>query len=370
MPLAVKTLIWLLIQAARSRPVRNALLIAILIVVGGMVVIFAVVIDFFTPDWPFHSRTGTAAGVPAIYLPIYQEAERVFHVHWALLASIHAQETNFNESPNTFKVNGSGCAGPMQIGLSLKCGCTWCDHDVKNAYLKGNRPDVYARTDDDQAATPDHPSIYDTFDAVMAAAVVLRHKVHGKEIPNLDGTARRAACGYYGACADLNADYADDVMARAKRFDAGYRPDGEGTGQLGWPVPQDTPVTSPFCERRDYEDCHPGVDLGVGQGAPVYAAGDGRVSTARWTGGYGNYICIDHTPVLRSCYAHLSAYAVHAGAEVTRGQEIGKAGSTGHSTGPHLHFEVRENGRVTCPALYVEAPEEQWCDPQWRAGEA
>ncbi len=66
-----------------------------------------------------------------------------------------------------------------------------------------------------------------------------------------------------------------------------------GSGQLIWPV--NGPITSPFCERRAWEACHPGIDIGVPSGTPIHAADSGRVSIAGWVGGYGNYTCIQHT---------------------------------------------------------------------------
>jgi len=84
--------------------------------------------------------------------------------------------------------------------------------------------------------------------------------------------------------------------------------------------------------------------------------GTGPVLTvvlAAWTGGYGNYTCLDHGGGLATCYAHQSSYAVSAGAQVTQGQVIGYVGSTGHSFGAHLHFEVRINGNPVDPLGYL-----------------
>src|SRR5690606_26893528 len=86
---------------------------------------------------------------------------------------------------------------------------------------------------------------------------------------------------------------------------------------------------------------HKGVDLAQPTGTPVYATADGVVSKAERFSSYGNYIAIEHGGDLQTRYAHLSGYAVSAGEQVTKGQLIGYVGSTGRSTGPHLHYEVR-----------------------------
>jgi murein DD-endopeptidase MepM/ murein hydrolase activator NlpD len=95
------------------------------------------------------------------------------------------------------------------------------------------------------------------------------------------------------------------------------------------------------------------MDIGVPTGTPIHAADGGRVAIASWAGGYGNYTCIQHSATLSTCYGHQSAFKVHVGEQVTQGQVIGLSGSTGHSTGPHLHFEVRVNGAVQNPMNYL-----------------
>ncbi len=124
-----------------------------------------------------------------------------------------------------------------------------------------------------------------------------------------------------------------------------------GSGRFIWPV--NGTLTSPFCESRSWESCHPGIDIAVPTGTPIRAADGGRVAIAGWVGGYGNYTCIQHTASLTTCYGHQSVLKVHVGQQVSQGQIIGLSGSTGHSTGPHLHFEVRINGAVTNPMNYL-----------------
>jgi peptidoglycan DL-endopeptidase CwlO len=118
-----------------------------------------------------------------------------------------------------------------------------------------------------------------------------------------------------------------------------------------WPV--NGPITSPFCEPRPWEACHPGIDIGVPSGTPIHAVADGTVAIAGPEGGYGNYTCIDHGGGLSSCYGHQESIAVSVGEHVSQGQVIGLSDCTGLCFGPHLHFEVRVNGQVVDPMGYL-----------------
>jgi murein DD-endopeptidase MepM/ murein hydrolase activator NlpD len=137
---------------------------------------------------------------------------------------------------------------------------------------------------------------------------------------------------------------------------AGVIPAQEGAPtSLSWPVTG--PITSPFGWRHNpfggAPDFHQGLDIGVGTGTTVTAAASGTVIMAQWYGGYGNYILIDHGGGISTGYGHLSAFYVSAGQHVTRGQAIAASGSTGMSTGPHLHFEVRKNGKPIDPSPWL-----------------
>jgi len=130
---------------------------------------------------------------------------------------------------------------------------------------------------------------------------------------------------------------------------------GGGTGSLIWPV--HGPVTSPFGWRihpiLGTKKFHTGIDIGVGYGTPIHAADSGAVIYATWMSGYGNVIIIDHGRGISTLYAHQSSLAVGNGVKVSRGQTIGYVGSTGFSTGPHLHFEMRVNGTPVDPMAYL-----------------
>ena len=99
---------------------------------------------------------------------------------------------------------------------------------------------------------------------------------------------------------------------------------------------------------------HPGLDFKGPMGAPIYAAARGVVSFAGQRSGYGNCIEVTHGPGLVTRYAHMSAFRAHQGEQVAAGQQIGAIGSTGRSTGPHLHFEVRINDHPVNPRPFLE----------------
>lgn len=103
-----------------------------------------------------------------------------------------------------------------------------------------------------------------------------------------------------------------------------------------------------------YRGAHPAIDIGAHRGTPVYAADEGSVSSAGWSSvGYGNYVVIHHGDGFVTLYAHLSRIDVSPGDYVSQGQQIGAVGSTGRSTGPHLHFEISLNGRTYNPLTYL-----------------
>jgi murein DD-endopeptidase MepM/ murein hydrolase activator NlpD len=145
-----------------------------------------------------------------------------------------------------------------------------------------------------------------------------------------------------------------EAQRRARGITSGQSAAATGgpAGSFSWPVTGT--ITSPFGWRSNpfggAPDFHPGLDIAAPSGTTVTAAAGGTIIMAQWYGGYGNYILIDHGGGYSTGYGHLSAIYVANGQTVTRGQAIGAVGSTGNSTGPHLHFEVRINGKPVDPA--------------------
>ena len=131
--------------------------------------------------------------------------------------------------------------------------------------------------------------------------------------------------------------------------------DWVGTGIFAWPLPQSFTITSSFGYRQDpftgEMSYHGGTDIAAPQGTPILAAADGTVTVANgtdpWGGSYGYHVKLDHGGGMETLYAHCLAIAVTAGQQVRQGEVIGLAGTTGNSTGNHLHFEVWTNGQRT-----------------------
>ena len=124
-----------------------------------------------------------------------------------------------------------------------------------------------------------------------------------------------------------------------------------------WPCPASSRITSSFGDRESPTEGassnHKGVDIGASTGSAVLAAADGTVVIATYSASAGNYVMINHGGGVYTVYMHMSSIAVSVGQEVSRGETVGAVGSTGYSTGPHLHFGLRINGTYVNPLSYV-----------------
>jgi murein DD-endopeptidase MepM/ murein hydrolase activator NlpD len=175
-------------------------------------------------------------------------------------------------------------------------------------------------------------------------------------------SARRLKRSALQSSRETREEYLEEVEALAAQsasLAAAIRDAQAGTGSTGtgtpsaagliWPV--NGPVTSGFGMR--WGRMHEGIDISASTGTPIWAAAAGTVIYAGWLGGYGNLVVVDHGSGLATAYAHASAILVAVGQGVTQGETVALVGSTGHSTGPHLHFEVRVNGVAVDPLLYL-----------------
>ncbi len=140
-----------------------------------------------------------------------------------------------------------------------------------------------------------------------------------------------------------------------RRMEAGGQIIGQGTGAMVWPLRGE--ITSPFGWRTHpifgTQKYHSGLDIGGDYGDPIKAADEGVVISSGWLGGYGYCVIIDHGNGVTTLYGHNSELWVGVGDRVGKGQTIALCGSTGYSTGPHCHFEVREHGETVNPLNYL-----------------
>jgi murein DD-endopeptidase MepM/ murein hydrolase activator NlpD len=196
--------------------------------------------------------------------------------------------------------------------------------------------------------------------ALVARALDVRYQVTAAELKRLGITPARV-----GSTAGVGGPFEAAGNATFKSlFDSWKKLDQLQDGIIA--VPSDKPIkasvefTSGFGVRSDPFHAgaamHPGIDLAGAYGTPVYATADGTVLRAGWNnGGYGNLVEIDHGRGITTRYGHMSAILVRDGDHITRGQQIGRMGSTGRSTGTHLHYEVRIDGRAVNPIPFMKS---------------
>ena len=196
--------------------------------------------------------------------------------------------------------------------------------------------------------------------ALVARALDVRYQVTAAELKRLGITPARV-----GSTAGVGGPFEAAGNATFKSlFDSWKKLDQLNDGIIA--VPSDKPIkasvefTSGFGVRSDPFHAgaamHPGIDLAGAYGTPVYATADGTVLRAGWnSGGYGNLVEIDHGRGITTRYGHMSAILVHEGDHITRGQQIGRMGSTGRSTGNHPHYEVRIDGRAVNPIPFMKS---------------
>ncbi|GGK22975.1 hypothetical protein GCM10010965_14800 [Caldalkalibacillus thermarum] len=268
------------------------------------------------------------SNLPPEWIQAFQDAGKRYNVDWMILVAVAFVESSFN--PNA--VGPPNRTGELAQGLMQFLPSTWAIYGIDG--------------DGDGKADPFNP-----IDAIYSAAYYL-------SVLGINEDPRQALYRYSGG----SYAYADRVLSLSQTMTV-----GGGSGQLAWPVPGHSRITSPFGPRvhpiTGQRSFHNGVDIGAPRHVPVVAAESGRVVTVvshcregnqSCGGGYGNYVVIEHGSGLRTLYAHLWSTSVRVGDDVLRGQIIGTVGSTGRSTGPHLHFEVRINGSPVDPMPYLQ----------------
>jgi len=215
---------------------------------------------------------------------------------------------------------------------SMKAGGTV--GDVQNKWLKENIPGVYMP----MGITAENVAAQ--YDVSREAMDTLAAASHAKAAAAQEEALKRSIAG-----------------SSSKGSTSGGRIVYSG-GVFCWPAPSYTYISSPFGYRihpvygtRKY---HSGLDLAAPGGSPILAAADGTVRFSGWNGGYGNCLIIDHGGGIQTLYGHSSKLLVSVGQKVSRGQKVALVGTTGTSTGNHLHFEVLNNGVATDPMPYLQ----------------
>jgi murein DD-endopeptidase MepM/ murein hydrolase activator NlpD len=195
--------------------------------------------------------------------------------------------------------------------------------------------------------------------ALVAEALDVRYQVTAAELKKLGiSPARVGAGGVGGPFESAGNPTFKQLFNSWKKLD--QLQDGVIAVPSDKPVQASVTMMSPFGYRSDPFNhraaMHPGIDLSGAYGTPIYATADGTVLRAGWnSGGYGNLVEIDHGRGITTRYGHMSAIMVSAGQHITRGQQVGRMGSTGRSTGNHLHYEVRIDGRAVNPIPFMKS---------------
>ncbi|MFD2658460.1 MULTISPECIES: peptidoglycan DD-metalloendopeptidase family protein [Gracilibacillus] len=344
---------YLLIGGIVLSPFFLFICIGVFIIIMGMVVVLEV------DDETSLSEYG-AEEIPAEYIPIYQEAGEEFGVDWLILASIHRIETHFSTLDPMVSPVGA-------IGHTQFMPCTWIGwgYPACQSSSLGN-----ANIPDSALTSPSLIAQYggygvdgngngkaDPFeieDSIYATAKYISANMNGE-----GEEALKSAIFAYN-----NADwYVEEVLHYYSLYADGY--DGvevvaEIKGDKAWVVPFTKNITSSFGTRTDPVDGttkqHNGIDIAAGgvHGKPVVAYADGEVVYSQFnSGGYGYLVIIQHENNVKTYYGHLQRQGIPVGTKVKAGQVIGNVGSTGKSTGSHLHFEVRVNDNPVNPLPYL-----------------
>ena len=326
------------------------LILALLIVMGGLMLLF-----MLSPNGDRGSNTWRSGEIseigvneiPAQYLQIYHAAAETYHVPWNLLAAHHRVETRFSTMQPM--ISPVGAVGHMQFMPATWAGWRYASDGVGNvrAGVDITNPQTISKgggygvdADGDGKADP-----FDLEDAIYTAASFLAKNGAGA------GDLRSAIYAY-----NHSDSYVSEVLMYADLYVKGGMVVGGGSGRLAWPLPFTRNLTTRFGDVDEaHATPHNGIDIaspGV-EGQTVVAAADGRVKVAGRNGGYGLCVVIDHGGGFQTLYGHLSSVGVALGERIDAGQEIGRVGSTGKSTGPHLHFEVDLHGVAVDPLKYL-----------------
>lgn len=329
----------------------------------GLGLLFAMFL-FASQEEPADPGGGFAGGpisaiganeIPAEYIPVYQAAAKKYNVPWNLLAAIHRVETRFSTIGNMESY--AGAIGHLQF-----MPCTWVgwSHPSCGGLGRGNIDKAELRSlaviqrhggfgidgDGDGYADP-----FSLPDAIFSAARYLA------DSGAASGDYERAVFTY-----NHSQKYVSDVLGFMKQY-VDYQPIVIVPGTGGFIHPSPSPISSRYGARfhpvLKIWRLHAGIDFDCATGDPIIAAKSGVVTYSGWQNannpkaGLGQYVWIEHGGGLKTAYGHMSRLSVQVGQMVEAGTVVGACGTTGTSTGDHLHFEIYQNGTQVDPAPFL-----------------
>lgn len=284
-------------------------------------------------------------------------------------AEISAKQRNIDESYEKFKqrVRSMYISGDLSGGLELLlCSDDFQDFLSRMTYVEAmaqhDQEIIDALTEDRNGFQAQKAQIEQKKAEIESQKSVLSQKKAELDEQKAEADALLAQIAADKAALQVEQAKIDKEMASARaQLDAIIRnatANDAGSSYVGgawrWPAPGYTRITSKFGYRAWSNSYHKGIDIGAPTGAAIVASNAGTVVTSSYdANGYGNYVIINHGGGYMTVYGHLSRKSVSVGQNVSRGQTIGLCGSTGRSTGPHLHFEIRVNGTAKNPLNYL-----------------
>lgn len=265
----------------------------------------------------------------------------------------------------------TGCSFALVLGALLASGIYWWQSQAERMELDNYRAQYGVYTERLQKLTADNEKLQKELAQVAALEAAVRSKLAkegdgvakgeiDKESQNLDNAGK-------GGNADVDKLSLLEVQTEINIKRVAYKKENLynmlnelsniGDGTYGWPL-EGGEISSFYGYRLDPfgsggGDFHPGLDIAANYGAPIKAACAGVVEMADWNGGYGRYVRINHGNGYETAYGHMSAIVAQAGDKVVKGQVIGYVGSSGASTGPHVHFEILKGGETDNPLSYI-----------------
>lgn len=233
-------------------------------------------------------------------------------------------------------------SGLLSDGKIIKKPCTATSED-KSAVMVDYQGMTEKAASDLRDEPPNIMATEDAVNELIEAGIT--EKAENVESENLDKSEASKESD------DSDSDDSDSDDSDSDGSDSDEEGSSDDSELLAAPLSSIT-ISSPFGPR--WGRMHEGIDFAHTEGGEIMAADDGMVSFSGYNGGYGNFIKLNHGEGVQTCYAHCSSLLVNEGQKVKRGEVIALVGSTGNSTGPHLHFEVIVNDSHVNPAEYTE----------------